>query len=256
MTGRRRLFAVSAYRYGHRCRKNGPVSSIGASPAREPGSHTAPQPLAASAYHRSMTPLELTSASAPDPESPKRPPTDSDRLRMFVSLAGEHAEFATLLSTSLTVSMTEPEVIKERGDHRRRQLRAASARKFVLMKTDQVYLPKVFDSAASCVVGEATRMSDHIEGLRSRLKGLQEQSIFEYAIGYHDPVTDIDVVDDVVNGRILHADYTKWWRTEQRQTSGIEGVSLLFWMTAAEEIVSATRGMIVTGIEKGAIRLS
>jgi len=175
---------------------------------------------------------------------------------MFVSLATEHSEFAALLSTSNTVTMGASGAAAERGDYLRRQLRAASVRKFVLTKTDHVYLPKVFDSAVSCVSEGAPRMARYIEGLRKHHDDIQDDSIFEYSIGYNEPVTDSDMIDDLVNGRVLHADYGKWWRTEQRKTSGMESVSLLFWISSAEQIIADTRDVIVQGAEKGYLTIS
>ena len=186
----------------------------------------------------------------------RKPPTDGDRLRMFVSLATEHAELAKAVETTNRSTMREPETADERNDHTRRQLRAASARKFILDNNDNTHLRKVFASADACISGTAPRMAGYIQGLREELTRLRTDAPIEYLLEGGDPIDDLDIINDLVYGRLLHGDYAKWWRSEQRKRTGWEVGSLMFWLSDAEGLIGVARDMVVEGVTRGYLVLN
>ena len=195
---------------------------------------------------------------APTPPSSKEerePPTDSDRLRMFISLATDHESLAEALPITDTVTMAEPVTTADRIDHMRRQLRAASTRKFIFDLRDHVHLEKVFASAEACVSGTTPPMNDYIQMLRERLVRVRTQSDVEYVLDGHDSVDDQNIIEDLVYGRLLHGDYAKWWRTEQRKRTGWEVSSLMFWLSDAESLIASARDMVVDGVNGGHLTL-
>jgi hypothetical protein len=175
---------------------------------------------------------------------------------LFISLAGDHEELIEALPTSPTAVISRPVTQTSRTEHWRRLLRTASARKFIVQKSDEVYLAKVFDSAEACMADSVTDRMRRLQPLRDLLQEVSTGSIGEYFLGDEEPATEPDIMADVLYGRVLHGDYHRWIRSERRQSTGWEVSTAFFWLNEAEGLIAATRKVVLDGIELGHIDLN
>jgi hypothetical protein len=95
-----------------------------------------------------------------------------------------------------------------------------------------------------------------LQPLRDVLQEVSTGSIGEYVLGDEAPVTEPDILVDVLYGRVLHGDYQRWIRSERRQSTGWEVSTAFFWLNEAEGLIAATRKVLLDGIELGHIDLN
>lgn len=184
---------------------------------------------------------------------PKRPASDAWRIRMFLDLVADHEYLMEALPAPAEVQLPLP----MGGDphYVPRIVRAASIRKFVEAPQDQVYLTKVFDSLESLLEMDA-RQELALKSARDGLANFPNRTVATFHYGDEPPRTAHDVVDDLLNGRFVHADFTKYQWSNVHRRFGPSAESLLTWLAAAERMVLRTKLSIEEWRDEGALTLT
>ncbi|MFW2513877.1 hypothetical protein ACNI3K_08885 [Demequina sp. SO4-13] len=175
------------------------------------------------------------------PASSRRPPNDVEHVRLFLESVAEYRE----LAEAFPLPATEETIPAPAHDHARkwaRVVRAASLRKFVLGEGDNVYLPRVVGAAhrlakSHIVLPRQDQMRDSLStGLAMRYYGLER--------------SPDDVLDDFLNGTLLHTDYGR--RARQTGVKGFEIESSLHeWTSAAEQVLTTIHRMVAQAVVEG-----
>jgi len=156
----------------------------------------------------------------------KYPPDDAGTVALFFESVAEHWELAAEFPTE-GPPIHPPESIVGQPYKWTRMVRAASLRKFIIGKTDSVYIPTVVGAALR--INEKLVPMPTVKVIEERLKALTVPYLG------HEHTPD-EVLTDFLYGTLLHADYGR--RERYKGFSGFEvEVALHHWVRAAESQV-------------------
>jgi len=160
------------------------------------------------------------------------PPTPFSRLILFCDLVDEYDE----LAEAFPVTETSFDLLADQSvaspDRWPRIVRAMALRKFALGKTDQVYVPRVLDSAAQCATDDQTR--EGIENMRHRFAGLALAVTVDEGAATNR--TAPELIEDYIYGGLLHGDYRRHLRVKERPEA-THDLSLLLFVTDVENYI-------------------
>lgn len=182
--------------------------------------------------------------------TPRRAQSDAERIKIFLSLANQFLELCDEFpepAEGLVLGSTETQ--RKPSDHWHRVLRLASIRKFVITKNENVYIPTVLDSCIALIPREQAAYAEHGKTL---LRDLQARSILNVNFGIAER-TIPELVEDYLNGVVLHSDAEKWHR-HQVEKSAIE-VVLYFWINEMERYVRQAYLTVRTWVDEGHLQL-
>ena len=171
---------------------------------------------------------------------------------MFLDLVADHEALMDHLPVKPGVTLPLASTLD--GDYVARIVRAASIRKFVMLKRDQMYLSRIFE-ALEAVVPQSAERDDALSKARVAFESLGSGEDVQFHYGDEPPRTVGDVVDDLLNGRFAHSDFTKYQYSNVHRRLGPAVQSLLFWLHAAETVVLKTKASIVEWQRDGTISL-
>lgn len=119
-------------------------------------------------------------------------------------------------------------------------------RKFVLTKSDQVYVPTVLDAAACCLTD--TSLVENVDAYRDRFRklALSIQIIEGPAV----TLTAPEIIEDLIYGSLLHGDYDRHERAKSRPAM-THDLSLWQFTVDAEDYIRNLRDVIRGSVDEG-----
>jgi hypothetical protein len=175
------------------------------------------------------------------------PPTAWARLEMFCALVDDYDELAQEFPVGTDFAFDRAQ--RPPSDKWNRIVRAMTLRKFVLAKTDQVYVSKVLSAVNECSSHEQT--PEIVSAFAHSLNLIGERGRFVDRPG-HPGFGASQLVEDLIYGGLLHGDYEKWNAVHRRGDLMTEG-PLFQFVSDAEHLVRRLRSAIRAGIEEGVI---
>ena len=168
---------------------------------------------------------------------------------MFLELVADHHTLKQALPLG-----GEPGAATEHADvlQVRRVVRAASIRKFVNNKSDLVYLPTMFDALQELLPGLPAH-EDALAAARAAFATFEARNAVIYHYGNEPGRNAHDIVDDLLNGRMLHSDYAKYQWSRVHTMAGTSKRALADWLRGAEDLVRITEASLLQWIDDGSL---
>lgn len=182
---------------------------------------------------------------------PRKPPTPATQLRMFLDLVADHKALMEALPAAPEVRYPQP---PEDPLYIARIVRAASIRKFVELTREPVYLPTIFKKLESLLPNTPTYATP-LDEARTAFTDFQTKSAVKFGYGDDPHRTVHDVVDDLLNGRFAHADYTKYLYSNVHRRLGPAAPGLMHWLAGAERLVLKTAMSVDEWATDGSLQL-
>lgn len=173
-------------------------------------------------------------------------PSDFARLLLFCDLADEYDELATALPVVELGLQLVPFSAEPAHDHWPRVVRAMALRKFVLTKSDHVYIPSVLDAVVRCLTNQS--LVQNVEGYREGFRGLG--IAIKVDEGSNVPRTAPEISEDLIYGSLLHGDYDRHERVKSRPST-THDISLWQFTSDSEHYIRRLRGVIRRSIDEG-----
>lgn len=180
------------------------------------------------------------------PNMSSSPPSDFARLELFCELVDEYDDLAAAFPISEPSFLLIPFSTGVAPDRWARVVRAMALRKFAMGKKDEVYIPKVLDSASSCLSDSTltVNVDSYREGFRSLGLSIRTHE------GEGMERTAPEIIEDLVYGGLLHGDYDRHERTKGRPNM-THDLALWQFIGDVEQFVRELRGVIRRSIEEG-----
>ena len=131
-----------------------------------------------------------------------------------------------------------------------REIRAAELRKFVLAKTDVLYLSRIHSAISNLAAISLDESS--ISTLEVILKNIQSGNTGPIAIHEAEgaePTPDSRIVRDAIYGGFLHGDIDKRERNQHRNNMSIN-LALFGWLSYVESVCGVMYQMCLATVEK------
>lgn len=174
------------------------------------------------------------------------PPSDFARLVLFCDLADQYDDLAVALPVVDMDLQLVPLSPEPAPDHWPRVVRAMALRKFMLTKSDHVYVPTVLDAVERCLTDQS--LVQNVEGYREGFRGLGLAIRVDEGSGV--PRIAPEIIEDLIYGGLLHGDYDRHRRVRSRP-SMTHDVSLWQFTSDAEHFIRQLRGVIRGSIDEG-----
>lgn len=174
-----------------------------------------------------------------------RPLGDLERLELFIDLVAEY--FA--LAGAMPVGDEDAFIFDEENapDYWHRIVRVMALRKFMMLKNDHVYVGRVLQALRRSLSAETP--GDVTVDLRERFKAVALSMRLDDGTGA--PVTFPQVLDDLINGSLLHSDPDRWERVRARGHGSAHSLPLWMFTKDSERLLRRIVRVIELGRAEG-----
>ncbi|MBB3045570.1 hypothetical protein [Nocardioides soli] len=174
------------------------------------------------------------------------PPTDFARIELFCELVDEYDDLADAFPMAEPSLQLVPFSHAPAPDRWARVVRAMALRKFAIGKRDEVYVPKVLDSATNCLTDPT--LAANVDSYRDGFRGLG--LAIRTVEGEGVETTAPEIIEDLIYGGLLHGDYDRHERMKVRPNM-THDLSLWQFTGDVEHFIRELRGTIRRSIEQG-----
>lgn len=170
------------------------------------------------------------------------PPNAAEHVRLFRDLAAAHGHLVRLLPV--------PDIVDadNRNDYWSLVVRASSMRKFVLLPSDNCYLPTVFSKMEESLDHVATRDPQFV--VKAREAFTQRSDASTYITRNADYLAQA-MVEDIVYGLLIHGDYGRFQRVAAQDHLGFVHSALFEWLGHFEDLLEQVLDFVDSAIESG-----
>lgn len=180
----------------------------------------------------------------------KHPPSEFARLEIFCALVDAYDELATAFPVEQS-SFNFGGPARPPADRWHRMVRATALRKFVLGRSDQVYVGTVLRAITACAASDDPVATEVVDAFSNGLDRVGTVACFSDSFGDYDAA---ELVEDFIYGGLLHGDYGRWQRATARGYGLMTEMPLWQFTADAETLVRRLRDAIRLGIAEDALQ--
>lgn len=176
--------------------------------------------------------------------------TDMDLVRAFIHAWEDYQKTKSLTELANEKSLELLANFENGIELKVREIRASELRKFVLAKSDVLYLPRIHFAISN--LGFVPLDESSIATLEDILENIQSGNIGPIAIHEaegSEPTPDSKIVKDAIYGGFLHGDLDKRDRNQHRNNLSVN-LALFGWLSYVESICDFMYQMCLVTVEK------